>query len=78
MAILVLGGAGYIGSHTVYELIDKGEEVVIGDGKLQKLCSCEFFTMTSLKLNGKYEYHLRQYQIITSGILITKIRMQVP
>ena len=31
MAILVLGGAGYIGSHTVYELIDKGEDVVIID-----------------------------------------------
>ena len=31
MAILVLGGAGYIGSHTVYELIDQGEEVVIVD-----------------------------------------------
>ncbi|MBQ9119791.1 MAG: UDP-glucose 4-epimerase GalE [Lachnospiraceae bacterium] len=31
MAILVLGGAGYIGSHTVYELIDRGEEVVIAD-----------------------------------------------
>ena len=31
MKILVLGGAGYIGSHTVYELIDKGEEVVIID-----------------------------------------------
>ena len=31
MAILVLGGAGYIGSHTVYELIDRGEEVVIVD-----------------------------------------------
>ena len=27
----VLGGAGYIGSHTVYELIDAGEEVVIID-----------------------------------------------
>lgn len=31
MAILVLGGAGYIGSHTVYELIDSGEDVVIVD-----------------------------------------------
>lgn len=31
MAILVLGGAGYIGSHTVYELAAKGEEVVIVD-----------------------------------------------
>ncbi|MDE6208567.1 MAG: UDP-glucose 4-epimerase GalE [Lachnospiraceae bacterium] len=31
MTILVLGGAGYIGSHTVYELIDKGYEVVVAD-----------------------------------------------
>lgn len=31
MTILVLGGAGYIGSHTVYELIDKGNDVVIID-----------------------------------------------
>lgn len=29
--ILVLGGAGYIGSHTVYELIKAGESVVIAD-----------------------------------------------
>ena len=31
MTVLVLGGAGYIGSHTVYELIDRGEDVVIVD-----------------------------------------------
>ena len=31
MSILVLGGAGYIGSHTVYELIDEGMDVVIVD-----------------------------------------------
>ena len=34
MKILVLGGAGYIGSHTVYELIDNGEDVVIIDNLL--------------------------------------------
>ena len=34
MTILVLGGAGYIGSHTVYELIDNGEDVVIIDNLL--------------------------------------------
>ena len=34
MRILVLGGAGYIGSHTVYELIDAGYEVVIIDNLL--------------------------------------------
>ena len=28
-SILVLGGAGYIGSHTVYELIEAGKDVVV-------------------------------------------------
>ena len=31
MTVLVLGGAGYIGSHTVYALIDQGYDVVIVD-----------------------------------------------
>ena len=31
MAILVCGGAGYIGSHAVHALIEKGEQVVIVD-----------------------------------------------
>ncbi len=31
MKVLVLGGAGYIGSHTVYELVAAGAEVVIAD-----------------------------------------------
>ncbi len=31
MAILVLGGAGYIGSHTVYALCEAGREVVVVD-----------------------------------------------
>lgn len=31
MKVLVLGGAGYIGSHTVYYLIDNGYDVVIVD-----------------------------------------------
>lgn len=31
MSILVCGGAGYIGSHAVHQLIGKGEEVVIVD-----------------------------------------------
>src|SRR5574344_2012042 len=31
MSVLVLGGAGYIGSHTVYELIEQGADVVVID-----------------------------------------------
>ena len=31
MSILVLGGAGYIGSHTALEYIRNGESVIIAD-----------------------------------------------
>ena len=31
MKILVVGGAGYIGSHVVFELIDQGHDVTIFD-----------------------------------------------
>ena len=31
MKILVTGGAGYIGTHTCVELLNKGEEIVVLD-----------------------------------------------
>src|SRR4051812_16808660 len=31
MTVLVTGGAGYIGSHTVHELVDSGEQVLVLD-----------------------------------------------
>ena len=31
MTVLVTGGAGYIGSHMVYALVDAGERVVVLD-----------------------------------------------
>ena len=47
----------------------EGKEEVIGDAKVQKLCSCEFFTMTSLKLNGKYEYNCGNSSFLSVLIL---------
>lgn len=35
MSILVLGGAGYVGSHAVYQLIDAGNDVVVVDNLQQ-------------------------------------------
>lgn len=34
MSVLVLGGAGYIGSHAVYQLVDEGFDVVVVDNLL--------------------------------------------
>ena len=34
MRILVLGGAGYIGSHTALELVRAGHEVIVADNLL--------------------------------------------
>src|SRR4051794_2511718 len=52
MAILVTGGAGYIGSHTCVELLNKGYEIVVVDNfsnskpaalkKVQKITGISF------------------------------------
>jgi UDP-glucose 4-epimerase len=39
MKVLVIGGAGYIGSHTVYELIRDGNEVVVMDNLSTGFCT---------------------------------------
>ena len=37
MAILVTGGAGFIGSHTCVELLNAGYDVVIADNLYQRM-----------------------------------------
>lgn len=48
MSILVLGGSGYIGSHTALELIRTGESVIIDPPK--KVCknsaNCDIIEVT--------------------------------
>ena len=39
MTVLVTGGAGYIGSHTVHALIDAGERVLVLDNLSTGICS---------------------------------------
>tara|TARA_R110001583_G_scaffold2382_3_gene17310 strand:- start:206 stop:1222 length:1017 start_codon:yes stop_codon:yes gene_type:complete len=50
MTILVTGGAGYIGSHTVVELLEKGQQVIIVDN----LCNSSAESLVRVqKITGK-------------------------
>ena len=59
MAILVTGGTGYIGSHTVVELLSIGEEVVIVDNlSNSKLCVLDRIETITGKRPTFYEVDL--------------------
>lgn len=49
MSILVLGGAGYIGSHMVDRLIEKGEEKVV---VVDSLLVIDILILVNVLLNG--------------------------
>ena len=50
MSVLVSGGAGYIGSHTVLALLERGYEVVVFDNLSN---SCEESLKRVEKITGK-------------------------
>ena len=50
MKILVTGGLGFIGSHTVVELLEKGEEIVIVDS----FCNSSPDVLNKIKLLYQY------------------------
>jgi UDP-glucose 4-epimerase len=66
MAVLVTGGLGYIGSHTVVELINNGFEVVIVDD----LSNSERFILKNIEeITGKkvafYPFDLKRRELLT-------------
>jgi UDP-glucose 4-epimerase len=65
MAILVTGGAGYIGSHTVLELLQQGSEVVVVDNLANS--SQESLTRVS-QITGK-QAHFYQGDILDKTFL---------
>lgn len=58
MKILVTGGAGYIGSHTVLELLSRGDDVVVIDNlvnssrtsldRVFELCGVHLYSMKEM------------------------------
>ena len=68
MAILVTGGAGYIGSHTAVELLNEGREIVIIDdfsnSKPEVLDKIKEITKKDFKFYEKDYYKREQLEKI--------------
>ena len=54
MKILVTGGTGYIGSHTVVELLNSGYEVVVIDN----LYNSKIEVVDKIKKNNRKRFHI--------------------
>ena len=71
MAILVTGGAGYIGSHTVVELQNAGYDVVVVDN----LCNSSREALSRVeKITGKkvpfYECDINDREALTECLIM--------
>ena len=65
MAILITGGAGYIGTHTMVELLNAGRELVVVDNFINsKPCSLERVKQITGKDFKFYEVDLLDYDAL--------------
>ena len=65
MSVLVLGGAGYIGSHAVYRLIEEGKDVVVID----KLYTQKPFFMKAISVTSPfYVKYSKKNRLMLSSI----------
>ena len=60
MVILVTGGAGYIGSHTCVELLEKGEEIVVVDN----FCNSKPIVIDKIKEITKKEFKFYECDLL--------------
>ena len=65
MKILVTGGAGYIGSHTVVELLDNNYEVVIVDN----LCNSKEESLHRIKRITKKDFTFEKIDLLNGAAL---------
>ena len=73
--IIVTGGAGYIGSHTVIELIENGYEVIIIDN----LCNSSYDSVARIEFMVKrsvnfFDIDLRDHEKLTNVFKTFKIK----
>lgn len=60
MVILITGGAGYIGSHTCVELLEKGEEIVVVDN----FCNSKPIVIDKIKEITKKEFKFYECDLL--------------
>ena len=81
MKILVLGGAGYIGSHTVYSLIEQDNEVIVFDnletGHIEAVHPKAKFYKGDLRNRVHIDSVLDVEKILTQLFILRQIHLSV-